>query len=594
MLELKIQELIHLFEEGSGKVWIRRVVFGLVLALVCGVYFATEARNFSSPEAMDQAQLARNIAEGRGYTTWCIRPLSHYLVSERALKRMSLSAPHPDVTNPPVYPAMLAALFKALPPSVRDRPESGPLHRPPVEVGVSLLNFGWFVLLIWLVGRVGHRWLGWSAGLLAAGMLASSRLYWEFVMSGLPTLMLGALLVVIVALAFRLADVASSEAPGVGRRCFGMATGLGGLVGVGFLTVYSAGVLLIPLGAWLAIVAPRRRFGISLGLVLGFLVLATPWMARTVQRSGLPMGTATLAFASGTPAFPGSRLERSQAPELSRVKTQEVWSKLIQGTEDILRHQLPLLGGNWFTSLFLVGLFLPLADERLNRLRWLLLLILAVLIPTQALIRTQVSAQSPGINSENLLAWFAPLSFLYGAAAFRRILDAFPFPFPLARSLTQIAALGLCGLPLLVALFPPRTPPQISPPYYVPAIRQTCGYVPADGFMMTDMPWATAWYGRRVSFGAPLRVGNDSKEDFFRIHDFQRPFRAMLLTGISADVPWREKLLSDDDQVWGRFYMDFMLRRENIPSGFPLKYAFGDGFPFGGYLLLADQPYWRN
>jgi hypothetical protein len=37
-------------------------------------------RNLATQEAMDSAQLARNIAEGKGYTTLFIRPFSLYLV----------------------------------------------------------------------------------------------------------------------------------------------------------------------------------------------------------------------------------------------------------------------------------------------------------------------------------------------------------------------------------------------------------------------------------------------------------------------------------------------------------------------------------
>ena len=52
-----------------------------MLALVV-LYNLRAYRNFSTPEAMDSAQLARNIADGKGYTTLFIRPLSLYLVQE--------------------------------------------------------------------------------------------------------------------------------------------------------------------------------------------------------------------------------------------------------------------------------------------------------------------------------------------------------------------------------------------------------------------------------------------------------------------------------------------------------------------------------
>jgi hypothetical protein len=85
-------------------------------------------RNLATPEAMDAAQLARNISEGKGYTTLFIRPLSLYLVQKHnagGMRRPRSPArnprfranqtAHPDLANPPVYPVVLAGLMKVLP-----------------------------------------------------------------------------------------------------------------------------------------------------------------------------------------------------------------------------------------------------------------------------------------------------------------------------------------------------------------------------------------------------------------------------------------------------------------------------------------------
>jgi len=37
----------------------------------------------STQEAMDTAQVAQNLADGRGYTTYFVRPFSMYLVKQR-------------------------------------------------------------------------------------------------------------------------------------------------------------------------------------------------------------------------------------------------------------------------------------------------------------------------------------------------------------------------------------------------------------------------------------------------------------------------------------------------------------------------------
>ena len=77
-------------------------------------------------EAMDSAQLARNMAEGKGYTTSFIRPFSMYLLKEhnqlsqgaspgRLGELTQIKERHPDISNPPIYPVFLAGLMKVLP-----------------------------------------------------------------------------------------------------------------------------------------------------------------------------------------------------------------------------------------------------------------------------------------------------------------------------------------------------------------------------------------------------------------------------------------------------------------------------------------------
>lgn len=430
--------------------------------------------------------------------------------------------------------------------------------------------------------------------MLAALVFAGTKLNWEFVFSGLPTLWLIVLILlagaVVLKIEARLRE-SGSRSKGWFVRWSAI---LGALLAVVFLTSYAAGAMLIPVCICLWVWGPKVRLPMVGTLLVVFLAISTPWIVRNWHRSGLPFGAATLSPLATTLTYPEDRLERSQEPDFETFHYKEVWGKVARNVETIMRGEVPNFGGNWFSAFLLVGLMLPLGDVRLNRFRWFLLAALVMLIPLQALIRTHLSTLCPTLNSENLLAWFAPLSFLFAAAAFRRALSVFEFPFPLAKTLTQGVAILLCSMSLLVAVLPPKMPVMSSPPYYLPAIRQLCGYLPPDSMIMTDMPWALAWYGRTDSVLMTLRTGQEPKEDFFRIHDFQRPFNAMLLTPITCDVPWRAELLASPDAVWGRFYMDFLLRRENIPAGYPLKYAFGDGFPFAGYLFLADRPYWRE
>ena len=122
-----LQDWIHKLEEGTWARYLKITAFCLAILALVVTYDLRAYRNFATPEAMDSAQLARNIAEGRGYTTLFVRPFSLYLVqSHRQGKSTNvptgtdtdfaqIKAAHPDLANPPAYPLVLAGLMKVLP-----------------------------------------------------------------------------------------------------------------------------------------------------------------------------------------------------------------------------------------------------------------------------------------------------------------------------------------------------------------------------------------------------------------------------------------------------------------------------------------------
>src|SRR5690348_12504788 len=110
-----LQDFIHKLEVGGGRGFTRYglIILGVLFSLV--VYNWRSYRNLSTQQAMDTAQLARHIADGKGYTTLFIRPFSMYLLKRHAPDATDpthLKSAHPDLANPPVYPILLAGLLK--------------------------------------------------------------------------------------------------------------------------------------------------------------------------------------------------------------------------------------------------------------------------------------------------------------------------------------------------------------------------------------------------------------------------------------------------------------------------------------------------
>jgi hypothetical protein len=69
-----------------------------------------------------------------------------------------------------------------------------------------------------------------------------------------------------------------------------------------------------------------------------------------------------------------------------------------------------------------------------------------------------------------------------------------------------------------------------------------------------------------------------------------RPVAALYLTALTLDQKLVSDLLQGDDPAWGEFAANAVVKRE-IPEGFPLKFAFAEGFPY--QLFLADRERWK-
>jgi hypothetical protein len=113
--ESKIQDIVYNVDVGIG---LRLIKIGLYLLFILGLmvlYTATQFRGLREAEAMDQAQVARNLMSGEGFSTKNIRPASMwYLIEHGPGNPMMRGRPHPDIVHAPVYPAILAAAFRAL------------------------------------------------------------------------------------------------------------------------------------------------------------------------------------------------------------------------------------------------------------------------------------------------------------------------------------------------------------------------------------------------------------------------------------------------------------------------------------------------
>jgi Dolichyl-phosphate-mannose-protein mannosyltransferase len=599
-----LQDWIHKLEEGEGARYLRITAFCVAILFLVLIYNLFAYRNFATPEAMDSAQLARNIAEGKGYTTSFLRPFGLYLLqshneakTDNALANAGadfaeIKTAHPDISNPPAYPLVLAGLMKVLP---FHYPldlkgtfwsNNGNFWRYEPDFLIALFNEALLLVVVVLTFFLAQKLFDTSAAWLSAILVLGCDLLWRFSVSGLSTMLLMIIFIGLTWCILRIEEATRDPEPQSGRL-FGLAIAAGVVAGVGALTRYAFGWAIVPVALFLVFFGGSRRILYALTALGAFALVLAPWVVRNIAVSGTPFGTAGFAIVEGTSAFPGSQLERSIHPDLSSALGLTLYlHKFLINLRPILQDALPKLGGSWVSMLFLAGLLLNFRNVAAQRMRYFLLMCLGVFIVVQALGQTHLSEESPEVNSENLLVLLAPLVFIYGVSLFLILLDQMSLPLRELRYVVKTAFVGLCCAPMIFTILPPKTIPVVYPPYYPPDIQLIASWMKPNELMMSDIPWAVAWYGQRQCVWLTL----NAQDDFFAINDYMKPIQALYLTPVTMDSKFASDWVRANEHTWGNFILQAVAKGK-IPSGFPLNHAPTGFFP--ERLFLTDWDRWK-
>jgi hypothetical protein len=577
-----LQEFIHKLEVAGG---MRYLKFGLAILAVIGVialYNIQSFKNMATQEAMDSAQLARNIAEGKGYTTSFVRPFSMYLfkrhnemapnaVDKRLADLTEIKNLHPDLSNPPVYPIVLAGLMKVLPfdYAISAKPKifwtsKGEFWRYQPDFLISVFNqllfFGAIVAFYYLA----KRFFDARVALTSAVLLFGAEVFWRFSVSGLSTMLLFVIFIGVV-WCLVLAEEEGREMKRGMAVLFGLAVAAGLLTGMGGLTRYSFGWLILPVLVFFALFGGQSRWLLALAALVAFAAVFTPWVVRNELISGTPFGTAGYSIFATTGVFPEYKLERSFVPDFAfggNIWMKIFTQKLLGNSKDILQNEFPRLGGNWIGAFFLVGLLVGFANVTASRIRYFLLMCLAVLLAAQALGHTQLAEDSKQINSENLLVLASPLVLLYGVSFFYLLLDQIYLPVRELRYAIIGAFCVIACLPMLFALLPSRTKSPLSyPPYHPPSIQRAANFAKPEELTMSDMPWALAWYGQRQCVWLTQKM----QPDFSDINDLQKPVTVLFLTRLTLDSRIITDWLAAGTESWPNLILEtvqFLTQRD--------------------------------
>jgi hypothetical protein len=597
----RIQSWIHALEVGALSRWL--IILPVLVAVIglVVVYDVRAYHGFSSPEAMDEAQVARNLAEGRGYTTDFIRPFSIYLVqkhnreahaaeahSTNALGFAQLDGTHPDLANAPAYPTLLAGLMKLSSPDWAvdtDKPfwsSNGKFQRYRPEFNIAILNQVLLLAAVVLTFFITRKLFDAAAAWLAAGLTLGVDLLWKFSVSGLSTMLLLVIFLGLIWCLIKIEELGRAEPP-VGGRLFAWAVAAGLILGLGMLTRYAFGWVIVPVIFFLVLFGGPRRTELALTVFAMLVLSVIPWIIRNLAASGTCFGTAGYAFAEDTYVSAGSLLMQSITPSLLTSGISPYTHKFMSNFSDILESGLLPLAG-WLGVLFFAGLLLGLRNAAARRMRYFTLMCLATLMIVQALGKTAFSTMSPDLNTENLLVLLTPLMVIFGTVFFLTLLDQMNLPMVGLRY-GVIGLLAVLACQPLAATILGRTNPVSYPPYFPPEIQQVCGWMNPDELMMSDAPWAVAWYGQHQCLWLTL----NTKSDFYAINDYLKPIKGIYFTSLTMDGKFLSDMARGNDDEWGHFVLKVGINK-TIAAGFPLKTP--KNLVTG--MFLTDRPRWQT
>src|ERR1051326_7540715 len=315
--ESTVTNVLHTMELGAWARYIKMFLFLLVVFVLLLVYQSNQFRGLELAEAMDNAQLARNIYRGEGFTTKFIRPVSMWKFKELTgnAKLKDLANPdkevlHPDLFNAPLFPYALAALFKFHPPSFEVKSVANqPYTKYPPETFIVAISEVFYLLSTGLVYLLGRQLFDKRIAIVATLIFIFCDILWRYSISGLPTMTLLFLFLAAQVCMLNAHLLAARGGSKIQVWCLAAATGL--FCGLCLLTKYSAGWLLIPVLAYLGLTMGKDRWIVLALVVAVFAGVSTPWLHRNNQLMGKWFGLAGYSVMEQTDGYPKDSLERS-------------------------------------------------------------------------------------------------------------------------------------------------------------------------------------------------------------------------------------------------------------------------------------------
>ncbi len=568
--EEQIQQTVASIDTGRLAKWIWGCVFAAVAVGLGAYYLIHVFRGLPIAQAMDEAQIGREILRGNGFATKFARPLA---IGELRRHNKDVStAIWQDTYNAPIPPLLDAAAISIPIKEGWKIDREHPIF--PEDRAIAIMGVFFFLASLAVLYLIAVELFDHRLACIAVGLVLISDSMWLYAISGLPQMFLLFVLHLNVYAILRAMRARYSNEQQLGWLA---AAGLG--FGVMALTHALSIFIFAPVLVFSFFFFRPRGLGGLLMLGL-FLAVYVPLLVRNYHVCGDIRGIAGMDGLDG--------IVHSESGHMRRLEVD------IQG-----------VSGNYFGQNFRVNLMAQI-DRFIEFMAWsfvaplaLVSLLHAFRRPVTAVFRGLMFAmfasavcgmaifgmkEERGLCSNQFYLLFVPLFVCYGMAYVlvqwdRRIGLAFIMPQWRDRSRTHhvlrttlVTVIFLVtGIPLLCRMGLDRMTSSIEyPPYFPPAIRLFNQWFQPNEIIASDMPWAVAWYGDRRSIWLPFDV-----QTLIDLSDYQRlggPIAALYFTPVSGTQNTLGDLVNGEYRHWTAY----IVRTVNLSkSPYPVKVVLG-------------------
>lgn len=547
-----IQRAVHALEQGGFAVWIKRGAIFLGIVFLALFYMVHEFNGLATSQAMDQAQMARNIASGHFWKTKYFRPLAAGQL-QRNGKIVANRIWH-DTYNAPLPPLVNAFVLRPLKAHWKMTP------RDVIYTGDRAIAFAsicFFLGSIGLLYLIAIRLFDRRLALLACGLVLLCDMFWRYSLSGLPQMLM---LFLFNGTIYVLIRAVEAQFRGGAVGIWLVLTGLG----FGLLALSHALTIWIFLGFLAVAFFVFRPRGWAAVIVLGaFLACYTPWLLRNYIVSGNPMGVAMYAVLDGINHSEAGHM-RLMEPDLVDVGPGHFRNKIANNLMAQGSRVVEFFGWNLVALMFFVGLLHLFRRPETATLRWILL---AMWIGGAFGMALYGLPEEQGFAANQLHLLFVPVMTCYGLAFLLVQWNRLEINMRLARIAFITGLFIICAVPLLLTVVLPSTKTSVRwPPYVPPYISVLNDWMKPNEITASDMPWAIAWYADRPAILLPETV-----KAFTEFHDygiFGMPMNGLYLTPISGSQNRLADILKGEYRDWAAV----ILRSVDLER-FPLKWA---------------------